>query len=458
MRSTSSATSMRWSTPIRTGRRTCRSGSSPDRRRTPSSPMSSASAPRASTAGQGPFEPFTVAGTTTAIEGTPAVEVCSDGFCDTFSDFVVEDGRLQSFQLNGLAIDDRVASPAKPTEFGDVGIEVIGGFERITVDELAVVIGVDPAGETLEVAWDEVVYVNPSGDEIAVDLLASAYPAGHRAAPRRTRPAGRPAISDRRPRRRAGGAVHQRLHIGPDRGPRRGRRAASLASSDMCGIIAIVSRPPTRATPEPGELLDGLDQALALCGDPIAVAVAAEAGRRRAARTPRCPGARRPSRTRRRDHCPPRSARSLRRRRRARRSPTLRVSMPMHSNGPARRRSASATCCGRFAGTACAPPGPSTTSAGRSASVSARAGYLSIQQALSAIDRMEVRGRDSAGLHVFVWNHSLDVTDPSIASAIAGRTPDPLFQAGSVRLLPGAGSGHRALLRLQGGRRDRRTR
>ena len=124
----------------------------------------------------GPFEPFTVVGATTAIEGTPAVELCSDGFCDTFSDFVVEDGRLQSFQLNGQAIDDRVASPAKAAEFGDVRIEVIGGFERTTVDELAVVIGVDPAGETLEVAWDEVVYVNPSGNEIGVDLFASAYP------------------------------------------------------------------------------------------------------------------------------------------------------------------------------------------------------------------------------------------------------------------------------------------
>ena len=35
--------------------------------------------------------------------------------------------------------------------------------------------------------------------------------------------------------------------------------------------------------------------------------------------------------------------------------------------------------------------------AGRNAGVAAVAGYLAIQQALSAIDRMEVRGRDSAG-------------------------------------------------------------
>ena len=62
-------------------------------------------------------------------------------------------------------------------------------------------------------------------------------------------------------------------------------------------------------------------------------------------------------------------------------------------------------------------------------------GYLGIQQALSSIDRMEVRGRDSAGLHLFVWNHGLDVADPSIAAEIARRSADPLFQTGTVRVV-----------------------
>jgi glucosamine--fructose-6-phosphate aminotransferase (isomerizing) len=72
--------------------------------------------------------------------------------------------------------------------------------------------------------------------------------------------------------------------------------------------------------------------------------------------------------------------------------------------------------------------------AGRDASVGAVAGYLAIQQALSAIDRMEVRGRDSAGIHVLVWNHGLDLSDPSVAATIAQRDRDPLFQSGCVRL------------------------
>jgi hypothetical protein len=126
---------------------------------------------------QGPFEPFTADAATTPIEGEPAVEICADGFCDELSGFVISDGLLQSFQLNGVPLDDRVAAPSKATMFGDVGIRVIGAFERVTVDELAVVIAVEPGGETLTVPWDEVVYVDPSGVEIPVDLAASAYPA-----------------------------------------------------------------------------------------------------------------------------------------------------------------------------------------------------------------------------------------------------------------------------------------
>ena len=59
-------------------------------------------------------------------------------------------------------------------------------------------------------------------------------------------------------------------------------------------------------------------------------------------------------------------------------------------------------------------------------------GYLSIQLALSAIDRLEVRGRDSAGLHVLVDHHGLDVSDADLE----GRS-DELFTDGSVRVADG---------------------
>lgn len=73
--------------------------------------------------------------------------------------------------------------------------------------------------------------------------------------------------------------------------------------------------------------------------------------------------------------------------------------------------------------------------AGRDAAPSAIAGYLMIQRAFAAIDRMEVRGRDSAGIHVFVWGHGL--SDAELASATADRAGDPLFQSGSVRAIDG---------------------
>ena len=68
--------------------------------------------------------------------------------------------------------------------------------------------------------------------------------------------------------------------------------------------------------------------------------------------------------------------------------------------------------------------------AGRDAPASALGGYLAVQQAFSAIDRLEVRGRDSAGIHVFVWGHDIDAG--ALATLVAERGADPLFQSGAV--------------------------
>lgn len=71
--------------------------------------------------------------------------------------------------------------------------------------------------------------------------------------------------------------------------------------------------------------------------------------------------------------------------------------------------------------------------AGVGASVSSLAGYLSIQQSLSAIDRMEVRGRDSAGISVIVSSPSFASMSSALAEAVAARSDDPLFTNRSVR-------------------------
>jgi len=79
-----------------------------------------------------------------------------------------------------------------------------------------------------------------------------------------------------------------------------------------------------------------------------------------------------------------------------------------------------------------APGGPPAT-----APRPALAAYLSVQEALAALDRLEVRGRDSAGVHLMVRNHGLDPADPEVAAAVAARATDPLFCSGSVRWVNG---------------------
>jgi glucosamine--fructose-6-phosphate aminotransferase (isomerizing) len=72
--------------------------------------------------------------------------------------------------------------------------------------------------------------------------------------------------------------------------------------------------------------------------------------------------------------------------------------------------------------------------AGRDASPHAVALFGQVEIALSAIDRLEVRGRDSAGIAVFVRHHGLDLQSPSVAALLAERTSDSLLPSGSVRV------------------------
>ncbi len=61
---------------------------------------------------------------------------------------------------------------------------------------------------------------------------------------------------------------------------------------------------------------------------------------------------------------------------------------------------------------------------------------FSLHQALSALDRLEVRGRDSAGLEVQLTGHGLDPSDPVVARSLADRD-HPAFTGGSARLADG---------------------
>ena len=56
--------------------------------------------------------------------------------------------------------------------------------------------------------------------------------------------------------------------------------------------------------------------------------------------------------------------------------------------------------------------------------------------AFRSLDRLEVRGRDSAGLHLMLAGHGLDLSDPAVELLIGDRD-DPLFRSMAVRAADG---------------------
>jgi glucosamine--fructose-6-phosphate aminotransferase (isomerizing) len=202
----------------------------------------------------------------------------------------------------------------------------------------------------------------------------------------------------------------------------------------MCGIIGIVSRPPTRATPDAADLMAGLDLALetilaspadvvgatahasavdmALRGLPGVLALVGHVDLVAAltARLDRLDAAAADIERRLDSNADQLDADTLERAN----AELIALKDALWAIGSDRIRTAREV----------------EALAGRDAPRSALAAYLSVQQAFSAIDRLEVRGRDSAGLHVFVWAH--DIEPDVLATLVADRGTDPLFQSGAV--------------------------
>ncbi|CAN5816938.1 hypothetical protein BH18ACT2_BH18ACT2_07850 [soil metagenome] len=203
----------------------------------------------------------------------------------------------------------------------------------------------------------------------------------------------------------------------------------------MCGIVGVLSRPPTRPIPTPAEVLEGLDEALAARGDPDAVAAFA---RRVDALLRGTPGLLALA-----DHFELVGAITARLDQLAAYAADVDAALsgataPADPEELERASAASIALLDvlwQLRRDRLRTARAVADLAGRDAGSAALAGYLSIQQALSAIDRMEVRGRDSAGVHVLVWDHELDGRDPGVAAALAGRSGDPLFQSGAARLV-----------------------
>jgi glutamine---fructose-6-phosphate transaminase (isomerizing) len=65
-------------------------------------------------------------------------------------------------------------------------------------------------------------------------------------------------------------------------------------------------------------------------------------------------------------------------------------------------------------------------------------GLLAVQQVLSGLDRLEVRGRDSAGVQLVLRDHGVDPAAPLARRLLAHRLDDPLYRGGAVRFAGGA--------------------
>ena len=200
----------------------------------------------------------------------------------------------------------------------------------------------------------------------------------------------------------------------------------------MCGIIGVVSRRPTRGVPEQADILAALDRAIDLVADPAAAAAAASVADVELRGVPGVMALA----DRHELHAAITSR--LDRLDAAVDSFDAALEAGTHDADELERRGAASIALRdvlwairhdrlRTAREVAAL-------AGRGAGEGAIAGYLAIQQALSALDRLEVRGRDSAGIHVYVHDHALDLGDPAVAASVVERGIDPTYPSGSVRV------------------------
>ncbi|HUR19019.1 MAG TPA: SIS domain-containing protein [Acidimicrobiales bacterium] len=204
----------------------------------------------------------------------------------------------------------------------------------------------------------------------------------------------------------------------------------------MCGIIAILRKPSSRRPPSSDEVLEGLDAAWTAVGGPASLVDAAARLEQVACALGGTPGVRSllghvalaPEVERRMARFAgavsrlesaldagelPLDAEHLE----LVNAALLRIKDAAWSIGHDRLLAARAV--GELAG---ADPGTAAIEA-----------YTSIHVAMSALDRLEVRGRDSAGLHVLVEGHGLDMAAPEVATLVADRADNRLFTSLAVR-------------------------
>ncbi|HEX9968902.1 MAG TPA: glucosamine-6-phosphate synthase, partial [Acidimicrobiales bacterium] len=208
----------------------------------------------------------------------------------------------------------------------------------------------------------------------------------------------------------------------------------------MCGIIAVLRRPSSREPARPDEVLDALDRALAALqsgsdsADDLRVAAEAIEAADRSLRG--TPGVRTlldndslPAQVEQRALALDEAVLAVEQRLDRGAAALSDSEVEAHNAAVVRLKDAVwAVRCDRLRAAAAV-----ADLAGESRGRAAVEAFWSVQTALSSLDRLEVRGRDSAGLHLLVRNHGLDLSSPEVAGLLHGRIDDPLFTSGAVR-------------------------
>jgi hypothetical protein len=103
--------------------------------------------------------------------------VCRDGaVCETFADFVVNAGGLESFRLDGQPIDDRVAGFVRPTTVETLTVDGAIALRRPRDEALSVVVLLTSTGGGTSFAWEQASYADETGRTYPLDLSASQFP------------------------------------------------------------------------------------------------------------------------------------------------------------------------------------------------------------------------------------------------------------------------------------------
>ncbi|CAN5777010.1 hypothetical protein BH24ACT5_BH24ACT5_13360 [soil metagenome] len=120
------------------------------------------------------FPPVTVTATANGLD------VCTEGRtpCDVFSDFVVEDGLLDSFSINKTTIDGRFGVVAGSRSYESLTLDAGISYRLINQQQLVVLVLMSAESGTAgaEIRWSEAVFTDVNGTALPVDLTISLVP------------------------------------------------------------------------------------------------------------------------------------------------------------------------------------------------------------------------------------------------------------------------------------------